>query len=118
MSSQEDSYLEYIYNPQTDNVNSPIPILQQQKSVITTNPYITGTIQENETKQKENKSPTFNEINTKLSISIMGLIDDLFIKPNDIPWSNYIVMILEKDQRYTYLCVLLVFTTFFLILLN
>lgn len=115
MSLQQSNYLEYIYNPQSDNVDSPIPILQQQKSVITTNPYITGIIQQKEITQK---SPTFNEINTKLSISIMGLIDDLFIKPNDVPWSNYIVMILEKDQRYTYLCVLIVFTTFFLILLN
>ena len=108
--------LEYIYNEQTDLVDSPVPILQQTKSVITTNPYITGALPTNTNNLPVKKSPTFNHINSKLSESVLGIIDDIFVKPNDIPWSNYLVMILEKGERYTYLCVLLIFITLFLVL--
>jgi hypothetical protein len=125
------SDLEYKTNPQTDFIQNPINILQQEKSSITTNPfvqpktyeYIQDTNKENT--QKENipkkdtpKPPTFYDINKKLSTSIMGLIDDLFEKPDDIPWLKYIQMILDKDERYTYLTVLFIFTTLFIILLN
>lgn len=124
------SALEYTTNPQTDFVQNPINILQQEKSSITTNPFvqprsytIQDTTQDNNTIQdtpKENipKPPTFYDINKKLSTSIMGLIDDLFEKPDDIPWLKYIQMILDKDERYTYLTVLFIFTTLFIILIN
>lgn len=122
------SLSEVNYNPQTDDIRNPINILQQEKSKITTNPLVTGKIvTENDEKievvkleptKTEKIPPTFNDINRKLSVSIMGLIDDLFEKPNDIPWMKYLTMILEKDERYTYLAVLLIFTTLFIILLN
>jgi hypothetical protein len=132
------SALEYKTNPQTDFIQNPINILQQEKSSITTNPFVQPrlyTVQETlqettkdtpkdtppkDTPPKDTppKPPTFYDINKKLSNSIMGLIDDLFEKPDDIPWLKYIQMILDKDERYTYLTVLFIFTTLFIILIN
>lgn len=121
------SALEYTTNPQTDFIQNPINILQQEKSSITTNPFVqprTYIIQDTskdtpkDLKETPPKPPTFYDINQKLSTSIMGLIDDLFEKPDDIPWLKYIQMILDKDERYTYLTVLFIFTTLFIILIN
>ena len=119
------SALEYTTNPQTDFIQNPINILQQEKSSITTNPFVQPklyTVQENlqDTPKDtpKDKPPTFYDINKKLSTAIMGLIDDLFEKPDDIPWLKYIQMILDKDERYTYLTVLFIFTTLFIILIN
>ena len=101
------SALEYKTNPQTDFIQNPINILQQEKSSITTNPFVQPrlyTVQETtkettkDTPKDTPKPPTFYDINKKLSTSIMGLIDDLFEKPNDIPWLKYIPMILDKDN--------------------
>lgn len=112
------SSLEYKTNPQTDFLQNPINILQQEKSFITTNPLIQP-LQSNENlKDTQPKPPTFYDINIKLSTSIMGLIDDIFEKPDDIPWLKYIQMILDKDERYTYLTVLFIFISLFIVLLN
>lgn len=116
------SSLEYTTNPQTDFIQNPINILQQEKSFITTNPFIQPLqdtqLNENIKDIQSPKPPTFYDINRKLSTSIMGLIDDIFEKPDDIPWLKYIQMILDKDERYTYLTVLFIFTSLFIILLN
>ena len=114
------SSLEYITNPQTDFLQNPINILQQEKSSITTNPFVQPktNIQNDTPKNIKVKPPTFFDINQKLSTSIMGLIDDIFEKPDDIPWIKYLQIILEKDERYTYLTVLFIFTSLFIILLN
>ena len=112
------SSLEYKTNPQTDFIKNPINILQQEKSFITTNPFIQPlqNLQDTQDTQPP-KPPTFYDINMKLSTSIMGLIDDLFEKPDDIPWLKYIQMILDKDERYTYLTVLFIFISLLIILL-
>ena len=105
----------------TTTITNPIPILQQEKSQITTNPFIP-----NEQKEKElqvidleankiieeayNKNKTtsianlsIKDIITNTADSIIGLLDDLFTKPKDISWKDYIPNILQKDQRYTYI---------------
>ncbi len=121
------SSLEYTTNPQTDFLQNPINILQQEKSFITTNPFIQPlqNLQplqplqplQNLQDTQPPKPPTFYDINRKLSTSIMGLIDDMFEKPDDIPWLKYIQMILDKDERYTYLTVLFIFISLLIILL-
>lgn len=105
------STLEYTFNPTSDLVQNPTPILQQQKAEITTNPFIKP---KSETQQK--KPPTYNEINQNISKTVLGLIDDLFDKPEDIPWVKYIHIILDKDDRYNYIAVLIVFTILFAVL--
>lgn len=100
-------------------LNSPINILQQPKAEITTNPFIkpitADQIEEVEkieeiekiNFEKIDKNIPFAEINEKLSLNFIGFIDDIFNKPNNDNWINYITIILNKDDRYTYFAIFL-----------
>lgn len=91
-------------------LTNPQPILQQTKSNITTNPFII--------EQEKAINPTFTDINTGVSKSFIGFMDDLFNKPDNISWPNYLKIILAKDQRYTYLTVLLFFSVLYIYLIK
>jgi hypothetical protein len=109
-----------------------LPILQQDKSTqLTTNPFIANEQKERElqlieseanniiaTTAKNNtiKEMSLKDINTKISTSFIGFLDDLFIKPNDTPWIQYISEILQKDERYTYIGILLILIGFYFLL--
>lgn len=108
------------------NIQNPVPILQQERSSITTNPFIPNEqktleletldkeankiIEEAWVKSKSNsiKNLSLNDINQNVSSSFIGLIDDLFTKPKETPWKEYIVEIFNKDQRFTYIGILFI----------
>lgn len=92
-------------------LSNPKPILQQTKSVITTNPFIEPT-------EDKPVNPTFTDINKGISKSFIGLLDDLFNKPDDINWDDYLKMILAKDNRFNYLTVLLFFIALYILLIK
>jgi hypothetical protein len=101
---------EIINKPQLEELayaklHNPIPILQQRKSYITTNPYVLGR-QPIETPHKLLSRP-FTNFSKNLAQSCMGFLDDLYIKPNEEPWYSYIIFIIYKDNRHTYLGVFL-----------
>lgn len=117
------------------NVANPTPILQQDRSSkLTTNPFIPNEQRERElvTIQQEansiieeayqtNKTSsirnmTLNQINGNISSSVTGIIDDLFAKPNDVPWRHYLPMIIQKEQRFAYLGILLIFIAVYMLL--
>lgn len=117
------------------NLSNPIPILSQpSSSTINTNPFIPNEQREIELKviQKQanniveqayesNKTSsianlTLKEINTNVSNSFLGLVDDMYQKPDDIPWKVYLPKILEKEQRYAYLGVLLILISLYILL--
>lgn len=118
---------------QIANISNTVPILQQERSSITTNPFIPNEQKTIELQQiqKEsniiieeqyNKNKTtsiFNlpirTINDNISSSFIGFFNDLFVKPADMPWRIYIPMILERDQRYTYLGVLCIFIAIYML---
>jgi len=111
---------------QIANIQNAIPILQQERSTVTTNPFIPNEQKTIELEQidkqaneiieqqyKKNKTNsifnlTIAEINKNIAASFIGFLDDLFLKPEDMPWKVYIPMIIQKDQRYTYLGVLFI----------
>lgn len=114
---------------------NPTPILQQEKSTtLTTNPFITEEQRKRELQDIQdsanklladayNKNKTtsiadlsLNEINKNMSSSIIGFFDDLFVKPVDITWKDYIPMILERDNRYTYIGVLLILIALYMLI--
>lgn len=115
-------------------MNNPVPILQQEKSSITTNPFIPNDqkIKELEIIDKEankiiedayNKNKTssianlsITDIVKNIADSIIGFLDDLFVKPEDINWPNYIFIILQKDQRYTYIGILFLIIAFYILI--
>lgn len=107
------------------NLQNPMPILQQVSSNITTNPFIPNKqkieeieILESEAnkiieKAHENKDTsiqnvTIKKIGENISISVVGFLDDLFIKPSEISWSNYLLVIIKKEDRYAYFGILFI----------
>jgi hypothetical protein len=117
------------------NLTNPTPILQQDKSSkLTTNPFIPNEQREKEIEaiQQEansivedayrtNKTSSISnmtlvQINQNLSNSVTGFIDDIFTKPKDIPWRNYLPVIIQKDQRYAYLGLLFIFIAIYILL--
>lgn len=101
-------------------------ILQQNPSSITTNPFIPSEQRYIELQSIENdankiiedhyiknkttsiKYKTLQEINENISNSIIGIIDDLFKKPETTGWGVYIIEIFTKEQRYAYIGILLI----------
>lgn len=116
------------------NIFNPVPVLQQYKSsTLTTNPFIPNELKELEieTIQKEannilqeesNKSTlqytNLNEIGKKMSTSWIGLLDDFFVKPQDVSWTVYFPYIVSKNQRYAYIGLILVIIAVVIIILR
>jgi hypothetical protein len=108
------------------NLQNPKPILQQDRSNIVTNPFIPNVQKERELEtinkeasdiiEKEyNKNKTssilnqpIKDINKNIAGSVIGILDDLFNKPDDTDWTSYIQTILQKDQRYAYIGILFI----------
>jgi hypothetical protein len=117
-------------------MNNPVPILQQEKSNITTNPFIPNDQKIKELEildQKANKiiedaynknkttsisNLSIKDIITNIADSVIGFIDDLLSKPEDISWKDYISSILQKDQRYTYIGILFLIIAFYMLLVH
>ena len=117
-------------------MDNPVPILQQEKSNITTNPFIPSEqkIKELEIIDKKankiiedayntNKTTSISNLSIKdiiinISDSVIGLLDDLFVKPENIDWPNYISSILQKNQRYTYIGILFLIIAFYMLLVH
>jgi hypothetical protein len=141
MAQESDNYFDYTSDGNGGIVNNPVPILQQQKSNITTNTFLEpgnktydipsnqqlnnfGTPSSsdvlpnlNETKTPPKlHSPSFTEINKKLSITIIDTLDDLLNKPDNINWKDYALIVFAKDDRYTYFSILLIIFALILIL--
>jgi hypothetical protein len=118
---------------QIANLQNAVPILQQERSTVTTNPFIPNEqktielekidkeanliIEEQYKKNKTNSifNLTIAEINKHVSSSFIGFLDDLFTKPQDVSWKVYIPMIIQKDQRYTYLGILLILVALYML---
>ena len=105
------------------NIQNPVNILQQERSKITTNPFIPNEqkMMEFQTIDRESneiikkayeKNNIYNfsikQINENISKSTIGFLDDLFIKPENNNWIEYIQIILLKEERYVYLGFLLI----------
>lgn len=92
-------------------LSNPKPILQQTKSIITTNPFIIPT-------ESKPDTITFKDINKGVSETFIGIFDDLFNKPTDANWDDYLKMIIAKDDRFKYLIVLLFFIALYILLIK
>lgn len=107
------------------NLHTPIPILQQpSSSIVTTNPFIPHSQREfeihsieesankiiedswNKNKMNSIQNLSIHEINSAISSSVIEFFDDLFVKPIDISWSDYLQLIIQKNSRYTYFGIL------------
>jgi hypoxanthine-guanine phosphoribosyltransferase len=114
----------------------PQPILQQQKSLLTTNAFIPDNIKmmelndiqnnvNNIIQNEYNKNITssiqnlsLSDINRNISESCIGVLDDILNKPKNIAWIEYVQIILKKKQRYTYIGIMLIFIAFFILIVS
>lgn len=92
---------------------NPKPILQQTKSEITTNPFIKETGSD-----EPLTNPSFNKINENVSVTFIGILDDLFNKPDDESWNTYLPKILYKENRMNYIAVLVFFIALYILLIK
>lgn len=118
------------------NITNPIPILQQERSQIITNPFIPNEQQAFELEQldkranqiiqesyNENKINSISNLNLRdisknISSSFIGISEDLFTKPEDVKWIDYIFLIFQKDQRYAYIGIVLLMIAFYMMIVK
>lgn len=111
-----------------------VPILQQSKSFITTNPFIpesqrmlelealdteaNAIIQEqyNRNVVSSVKSQSLGNIAKNMSGSIIGIMDDMFAKPSGVPLMQYMQAVFQRDQRYAYIGMFLLLLAVYLAL--
>jgi hypothetical protein len=123
-------------NQLQENTSTSVSVLQQEKSSITTNPFIPNEqrllelesietdankiIEKEYLKNKTSsiKNKTLQEINQNIGISVIGVIDDLFKKPPETTWNIYLIEICTKEQRYAYIGVLLIMISIILYLFS
>jgi len=113
------------------NIQNPEPILLQERSKITTNPFIPNEQREielsmldkrsNDILIKKNQQSKFTnlsiqQINANISKSVIELMDDLFMKPESESWIDYIKEIMQKDDRYSYIGILLILIAVYMII--
>jgi hypothetical protein len=101
-----------VFNPETDMVQDPKPILQQQKAKMTTNPYI-----KKAPEPIQEKKDDVPKINRELSIHIIGFMDDMFEKPDSVEWHNHILQCIQKERRMLYMTILIIFIILFMVLI-
>jgi hypothetical protein len=89
-------------------LGNPQPILQQTKSQITTNPFI----------KEAPDNPSFNEINKKVSVTFMSILDELFNKPDNESWNSYLSDVFQKEDRLNYIAILIFFIVLYILLIK
>jgi hypothetical protein len=120
--------------PVIANLTQQPPILQQQKSKIITNPFISDNVklaelndlQDNANLIIQNEydkstgisSLSLFEIHKNITNSFIGFLNDLLNKKDDSPWIEYFFAILKKDQRYVYIGMLLIIIAFIILLVS
>lgn len=118
------------------NIQNPVPILKQEKSSIITNPFIPNEQKQLEIQELDKEANeimeiawaqsktnsianlSLNQINKNVSFSVIGFLDDLFLKPKDISWKDYLIEIIQKEQRYTYIGVLFILIAIYMLFLK
>jgi len=113
----------------TGIVSNPVNILARERSNLTTNPFIPNEqrIREFEVIDKKaneimqrayDKNDIYNfsinEINKKISKSAVEFLDDLFVKPENENWIEYLQVILLKNERYVYFGFILIMFVIFM----
>ena len=93
--------------------HNPKPILQQTKSDITTNPFIIETIDTESITNERHET-----ISTSMSMSFIGLLDDLCNKPDNYNWYDYLRIIIVKDNRYTFIAILFFIIALYILLIK
>ena len=108
------------------NINNPIPILQQKPSFITTNTLIPfksqpqiqeSRLQESKLQESKLQESKLN-IHQQISSDFIEFFNNMLEKPNDTPWSKYIIESISKKKRYTYIGLFFILIAIYMLILR
>ena len=107
-----------LQSPSNIKTTAFIPDNQKEKEIIELTKDINNIIVENYNKNITSsvQNLSLSEINKNISTSCIGILDDALNKPKHVTWGEYIQIILKKDQRYTYIGILLIFIAFYILM--
>jgi len=113
------------------NINNPIPILQQKPSFITTNTLIPfksqpqiqeSRLQESKLQESKLQESKLQEsklnIHQEISSDFIEFFNNMLEKPNDTPWSKYIIESISKKKRYTYIGLFFILIAIYMLILR
>jgi len=129
------------------NIHNPIPILQQKPSSITTNTLIPVNFQLQETQESQESQIQKSQIqksqesqiqksqesqiqetqetqeyqvniNQQISSDFIEFFNNMFEKPNDTPWPKYIIDIISKKKRYTYIGLFFILIAIYMLIIR
>jgi hypothetical protein len=115
------------------NIHNPIPILQQKPSSITTNTLIPVNFQPQIQKTQESQESQIQKsqiqktqetqeyqvnINQQISSDFIEFFNNMFEKPNDTPWPKYIIDIISKKKRYTYIGLFFILIAIYMLIIR
>ena len=107
------------------NIHNPIPILQQKPSSITTNTLIPVNFQPQLQETQESQESQIQEtqeyqvnINQQISSDFIEFFNNMFEKPNDTPWPKYIIDIISKKKRYTYIGLFFILIAIYMLIIR
>lgn len=107
-----------------DIVQNPYPILQQKKSIITTNPFIIDT-QSSKSISLDKWNNIYiknlskiNKINNKISSSVLEFLDELYEKPKDKNWIIYLTHCFNKKNRTIYFTLLFMYILIIILIIQ
>ena len=58
------------------------------------------------------------EINNRISDSVVGILNDIYIKPSNEDWIPYFFKILKYKERYTYIGIILIFISLYIYIIH
>ena len=64
------------------------------------------------------ENPSFSKITQKISTTFIGILDDIYKKPDDVSWFEYLKEILSKDDRFHYVAILIFFIALYIMLVK
>lgn len=92
-------------------ISTPTPILQQQKSKITTNPLIQPVVEHPEVDSNEQGLITisFHNMNQKIVQCLHDINTELYNRPNKTVWHTYLISVFTKEDRLISLIVMVLY---------
>jgi len=64
------------------------------------------------------ENPSFSKIVQKISTTFIGILDDMYKKPDNVSWFKYLKEILSKDDRFHYVAILIFFIALYIMLVK
>lgn len=121
-----------IINPENESLNPFKPLFVKTVEEVAEENVIERTINERtermsdeenkrmarDTESNKIKSLTVDELIKDMSSSLLSLIDELYEKPYDISWLDYLQQILTKGRRITYIGAVFVILSVFIMFIN